>query len=136
MRYEGSDTTAMILKPASSWDLASAFEEHHKAEFGFKLLDRAVLVEDLRVRVISPGQTQSVAAGLNKRIDSFASHSSQSVPVSVNQVCFKSVGLVDCPLYQLNGLSVGARITGPASIVDNTQVCPNVLGARWRRRFG
>lgn len=120
MRYEGSDTTAMILKPTGSWDLATAFEEHHKAEFGFKLLDRPVLVEDLRVRVISPGQTTSVAAGLNKRIDSFAASTSRSVPVSVNKVCFKGVGLVDCPLYQLDDLSVGARIAGPASIVDQT----------------
>lgn len=121
MRYQGSDTTAMILKPSDSWDLAQAFEEHHQSEFGFKLLDRPVLVEDLRVRVISPGQTKSKAAGLLKRIDSFASSSVDSFPASVNKVYFNNVGLVDCPLYLLDSLSTGARLAGPASIVDSTQ---------------
>lgn len=121
MRYQGSDTTAMILKPSDSWDLAQAFEEHHQSEFGFKLLDRPVLVEDLRVRVISPGQTKSKAAGLLKRIDSFASSSVDSFPESVNKVYFNNVGLVDCPLYLLDSLSTGARLAGPASIVDSTQ---------------
>ncbi|KAK4705080.1 5-oxoprolinase (ATP-hydrolyzing), partial [Phenoliferia sp. Uapishka_3] len=119
-RYSGSDTTLMVLKPSFSWNFGAEFETLHQGEFGFKLVGRDILVEDLRVRVISKTAQTSASSGLNKLADSFSNGSSPLKPDSTHEVFFEE-GALRTPLYRLNDLSVGDRIAGPVLIVDETQ---------------
>ena len=58
MRYQGTDTALMIIKPQNDWDFGKAFVERQEKEFGFTLPDRDILVDDIRVRGI--GQSLKV----------------------------------------------------------------------------
>lgn len=49
MRHAGTSTSFMILK-GEDWNFASEFEKRHLVEFGFLTKDKAILVDDIRVR--------------------------------------------------------------------------------------
>lgn len=49
MRHAGTSTSFMILK-GEDWNFASEFEKRHQIEFGFLTKDKAILVDDIRVR--------------------------------------------------------------------------------------
>lgn len=57
LRYAGTDTALMIAEPEDG-DYGAAFRAAYQREFGFTLQDRAVLIDDLRVR--SAGQAGRV----------------------------------------------------------------------------
>lgn len=54
LRYNGTDVAVMI-QCLDNGDYQTPFTEHYKREFGF-VLDRAVMIDDVRVRAI--GRTQ------------------------------------------------------------------------------
>ncbi|KAG5759596.1 hypothetical protein H9Q72_012279 [Fusarium xylarioides] len=58
MRYNGSDTALIILKPTDSEDYLTAFEERHRREFNFRL-ECDVLVDDVRIRMVVSSQARS-----------------------------------------------------------------------------
>jgi len=49
LRYDGTDTALMISAPADG-DYAGRLSTHYRREFGFDLTDRAIMVDDIRVR--------------------------------------------------------------------------------------
>jgi 5-oxoprolinase (ATP-hydrolysing) len=51
MRHAGTSTSFMILR-GEDWNFASEFEKRHQIEFGFLTKDKAILVDDIRVRSI------------------------------------------------------------------------------------
>lgn len=51
MRHSGTSTSFMVLK-GQDWDFAKEFERRHQIEFGFSTKDKAILVDDIRVRSI------------------------------------------------------------------------------------
>lgn len=53
LRYKGTDTQMMIQEPEDG-DYAKAFRQRYKQEFGFDLVDREILVDDVRIRVVKP----------------------------------------------------------------------------------
>ncbi|CAA92315.1 5-oxoprolinase (ATP-hydrolizing) [Schizosaccharomyces pombe] len=123
LRYEGNDTTMMIAKPKDSWDFKTLFEESYKNQFGFSLIDRKIMVEDIRIRAIARASNQS-------EVDTvFASETENentvfirdNKPTMYTPVYFAEVGKVNCHVYQLSSLPVHSLITGPAVIVDTTQ---------------
>jgi 5-oxoprolinase (ATP-hydrolysing) len=120
MRYQGTDTSLMMIKPESDWDFGKAFVERHEQEFGFTLPDRDILVDDIRVRGIGqsfeePDQTvdQQLKELKSKNVDSKKKHTTQ-------KVYFES-GAEDTDIYVLDKLEVGDKIQGPAIIIDETQ---------------
>ncbi|KAF4944149.1 hypothetical protein FGADI_12898 [Fusarium gaditjirri] len=97
MRYEGSDTSLMILKPDDG-DFTSAFVERHRREFNFTF-DRPILVDDVRDATI-------------KDAPQAAQH---------EDVYFDSEsGFVKTPIYQLHELGSNVKLHGPAIIIDET----------------
>jgi 5-oxoprolinase (ATP-hydrolysing) len=56
LRYEGTDTSIMVEKPADS-DYAESFRLAHQREFGFWLTKRRVLIDNIRVRSVGRSQT-------------------------------------------------------------------------------
>ncbi|OAA60353.1 hydantoinase B/oxoprolinase [Niveomyces insectorum RCEF 264] len=125
LRYDGSDTSLMIAKPADHGDaFARAFAERHRQEFGFTPTDRDVLIDDVRVRSTArSGATTGLAAPNMDRELKHAKVSSLDAPQSKQtaQVFFKGHGMVSVPLYRLADLEKGRRVPGPAMLIDDTQ---------------
>ena len=120
MHYRGSDTTLMIRRPANMADFKAAFTKRHEQEFGFSQA-RDILIDDVRVRSI--GKSRQVA--ITNPFDEMKKLESSSRPEiseqSRSKVYFEHEGWTDCPVYHLNKLPVGARIDGPAMVIDKTQ---------------
>lgn len=127
MRYQGTDTALMIIKPENSWNFGKAFVERHHQEFGFTLPDRDVLVDDIRVRGIGQSfetREKTVDQQLKflklRDVDTSKKHSTKNV--------YFEGGWKDTNIYVLDTLEIGDRIRGPAIIIDETQtiiVVPN-----------
>ncbi|KAK3378571.1 Hydantoinase B/oxoprolinase-domain-containing protein [Podospora didyma] len=124
MRYRGTESTLMIIKPnndgGNDWDFGKAFVDHHRYEFGFTLDERDIIIDDVRVRGIGKSfryEEMSVDEQLKtasrQEVLPEKKHSEAKV--------FFQGGRLDTPIYKLGGLSVGTVITGPAMLADGTQ---------------
>ncbi|KAF3763213.1 hypothetical protein M406DRAFT_73837 [Cryphonectria parasitica EP155] len=120
MRYTGSSSSLMILK-GEGWDFKTEFEIAHKREFGFHFPDKAIIVDDVRVRATgaahakvekSPYAQLKAAEGIAAKTPAASSSS---------RVYFAEGAWVDTPTFELQTLPVGSKITGPALIIDKTQ---------------
>jgi 5-oxoprolinase (ATP-hydrolysing) len=56
LRYEGTDTSIMVERPADN-DYGESFRQSHQREFGFWLTQRRVLVDNVRVRSVGKSKT-------------------------------------------------------------------------------
>ncbi|KAI0086806.1 5-oxoprolinase [Irpex rosettiformis] len=134
MRFEGTDTALMVLPSKRDGDgqedFEAAFKRVYKAEFGFLLETKTIVVDDIKVRGI--GKTfdtlgESVfeeVAKLNvKAVDPRKVETTYSV-------YFDGVGRVnDTPVFLLPSLETGDKLEGPAMIIDNTQTIVLIPGA-------
>ncbi|GAA6048754.1 hypothetical protein JCM3770_003943 [Rhodotorula araucariae] len=120
MRYTGSDTSLMILKPASG-DYKQGFLDAHQREFGF-VLGANILVDDFRVRAIGRGggvQSRSYIKDLETVQKSSVK---RSVAFTTQQTYFEEAnGHVETPIFRLEDLKPGNVVAGPAIILDATQ---------------
>ncbi|KAL2023140.1 hypothetical protein VTK56DRAFT_3746 [Thermocarpiscus australiensis] len=127
MRYRGTESALMIIKPDEAWDFGTAFVKHHRYEFGFTLDGRDIIVDDVRVRGIGKSfryDERSVDEQLKtvtrKDVSADKRHSEANV--------YFEGGRVKTPVYKLGDLSVGEVVKGPAMLADGTQtivVTPN-----------
>lgn len=130
MRYTGSSSSLMILKN-EGWDFKTEFETAHKREFGFHFPDKAIIVDDIRVRATGAAHAKiekSPYAQL-KAIGEAAVKT--PAPDGSSKVYFMDGGWLDTPTFELQSLPAGAKIQGPALIIDKTQtivVTPSSVG--------
>ncbi|KZT30107.1 5-oxoprolinase [Neolentinus lepideus HHB14362 ss-1] len=130
MRFEGTDTALMVLPGEEGEDFGAAFRRVYKAEFGFLLEGKSVIVDDVKVRGI--GKTfdtlgESVHAEVRRiekrRVDRRRAD-------SVHSTYFDGLGRVgDTPVFKLESLHTGDVVEGPAMIIDDTQTIVVVPGA-------
>ena len=133
MRFDGTDNAIMVLHPSANdgsgiqdkTDFETAFKRSYKGEFGFLLENKAIIVDDIKVRGI--GKTfdslgESVYEEL-RRIQKKDAKEVLSKKDGESSVYFgDGPGRVDkTPVYQLGNLDVGDVIRGPAMLIDNTQ---------------
>ena len=131
MRYRGTESALMIINPAKDetlqssedeeWAFGKAFVRQHEQEFGFTLPDRDIIVDDVRVRGIGKtfnGLERTVDAQLREITPKDVQQNEKRF--SSNQVYFEG-GRRETPIYKLEDLAVGDRITGPAILADGTQ---------------
>jgi len=135
MRFEGTDTALMVLPSPSDGDgnedFEVAFKKVYKAEFGFLLETKSIIVDDIKVRGI--GKTfDSLGESVYSEVERI-----KKTPVdrakadATSSVYFDRVGRVhDTPVFLLDNLSVGDEIAGPAMVIDDTQTIVIVPGAR------
>lgn len=129
MRYEGSDTSLMILKPESSSDFLEEFRIRHRREFNFNS-ERPVLVDDVRVRTIASSKVRTEQSPL---VQLREANMRDITGASANTTSAYFDGFssrIDTPVYLLGELEKGSRIHGPAIIIDKTQtivVAPNAV---------
>ncbi|GAA6023156.1 hypothetical protein JCM10207_005745 [Rhodosporidiobolus poonsookiae] len=134
MRYDGSDTSLMTLASAdTSFDFRTSFETSYKSEFGFLLENKAVMVDDVRVRGI--GKTfdslgESVLAEADRL--SFVPVGGEKAEKQSTSIYFEQTGRIDAPIYRLENLATADVVEGPAAIVDGTQSVIVVPGAKAR----
>ncbi|CAI6088235.1 unnamed protein product [Clonostachys chloroleuca] len=124
LRYRGSDTTLMILKPADG-DWKREFIAEHLREFAFTLPgDREILVDDIRVRAIGISTENTKDNDLLSRElkeDKFVAAKEASTASETRPVYFKHGGSHQANVFQLQNLPTGHLVTGPAVIIDKTQ---------------
>ncbi|KAJ5254058.1 hypothetical protein N7524_011238 [Penicillium chrysogenum] len=127
MRYEGSDTSLMILKPEDN-DFLSAFIERHRREFNFTF-QRPVIIDDVRVRTIASANKTAENSPLQQLKG--ATLKEACAPAHYTDVYFDSqAGFRSTPVYQLRDLGSNVKLHGPAIIIDETQtivVNPNAV---------
>jgi 5-oxoprolinase (ATP-hydrolysing) len=132
MRYSGTETAMMILRPASG-NFRDAFLEQHLREFNFIFPEsRSILVDDIRVRGIGgSGNVTADADKLHKELSNteFSPANNNTMEREV-RTYFSGVGLASTPVYLLEKLTLGSTISGPAMILDNTQSIVVVPGAQ------
>lgn len=128
LRYDGTDTALMTLKPADSWDMEKVFVDAYRQEFGFVLDQRAIIVDDVRVKAV--GRTfdslgPSVLGEHAKQVaakgkDAFATAKAlDSAPR--RDVYFDGLGRVPTAIVRLRDLACFEQVEGPAILIDETQ---------------
>ncbi|KAJ3045838.1 hypothetical protein HDV00_006102 [Rhizophlyctis rosea] len=123
LRYQGTDTAIMTLKPTEEgdWDFAPLFVERHKQEFGFSLPDRDILVDDVRVRCIGKSlEGEGYRTRVHEEMRSMRGRMvSRESAERVENVYWEG-GRKDTPVFLLQKLAIGDQIQGPALIIDAT----------------
>lgn len=128
LRFHGSDTPLMIQEPEDG-DFLRSFKEAHQQQFGFLPVGRSIIVDDYRVRSIGHSNIDmptSPYAQL-KTLKSLGLKSPS--PQSYDKVYFTETGWKDTPVYNLDLLSSGQTVSGPALIINDTQTLVIVPGA-------
>ena len=129
MRYEGSDTSLMILQPEGSSDFLSEFRTRHRREFNFNS-ERPVLVDDIRVRSIASSKVRTEKSPLVQLKEANMQDVS-TAPAGTTKAYFDGYSTrIDTPVYLLDSLPKHTRVNGPAIIIDKTQtivVAPNAV---------
>lgn len=120
MRYTGSSSSLMILK-GEGWDFTAEFEAVHKREFGFHFPDKAIIVDDIRVRATGAarGKVEKSPYAQLQAVGQAAART--PAPNGSSKVCFAQGGWLETPTFELQTLPAGAKIPGPALIIDKTQ---------------
>ncbi|XP_017157466.1 5-oxoprolinase [Poecilia reticulata] len=117
LRYEGTDCALMVTADGyprnahscRAGDFSSAFTKRYLKEFGFTIPDRAIMVDDIRVRGCGK-------SGINSIHKSKTGHK-QAKPVMMTK-CFFEDGYMDTSVYLWEELPCGKSIQGPAIIID------------------
>ncbi len=108
LRYEGSDTPLPVhFGPID--EMCKAFEEAHKAQFGFAYGNKEIVAETLEVESFGGG------AGLIE--PDIAPVSAKAEPVSSTRI-YAEGEWHDSAIYKREALKPGMAVTGPAIIVE------------------
>ncbi|KZV65439.1 5-oxoprolinase [Peniophora sp. CONT] len=142
MRFDGTDTALMVLPSVENGevdaegkeeDFEKAFKRAYKAEFGFVLESKNVVVDDIKVR--GTGKTfDSLGPSVFEELKSLQTRLVGEDKVARRHSTYfdlKEGGRVDdTPVYELDKLEIGEEVRGPAVVIDDTQTIVVVPGAR------
>ena len=109
LRYQGTDTNLMIREPEDG-NYAQSFRQTYLREFGFEL-EREILVDDLRVRVVSPSPS----------LQKFKLPPAEGSAQPIDQTrCYFENGWSQTPIFRCELLQAGHQIAGPALLLQDT----------------
>ena len=114
LRYAGTETALAIAEPASG-DFAEAFAVEHAARFGYTRPGRGIEIATARLaaRVPSRGRAPD-AAGAGPPA------AGAPDPLRRERVWFPGAGRVLAPIFAREALRPGARLQGPALVLEDT----------------
>jgi 5-oxoprolinase (ATP-hydrolysing) len=119
MRYDGSDTSIMIPADPDA-KIRKSFIDTHQREFGFTPLDRSILVDELRIRAVGKSST-SEELSLFDELRNLSTSVLPPKPALLQSIYFDQFGWTETPVFTLQSLETGTKITGPALVIDRTQ---------------
>ncbi|KAL2871025.1 5-oxoprolinase [Aspergillus lucknowensis] len=120
LRYDGSDTSLMILEPEGNSDFLEQFQIRHRREFGFNS-DRSVLVDDIRVRTIAASNVRDEKSPLVQLREATIRDITTAPDFTTKTYFDGQTDRLDTAVYQLDNIEKNSRIHGPAIIIDQTQ---------------
>jgi len=128
MRYAGSSSNVMVRNGAT-WDFKDEFVNLHMREFGFDFPDKDIVIDDIRVRAVGVSHARAEESPAAQLRD--LCHLDVALPAAaaMNRVYFENSGWLSTPVYKLEALPMGGRVSGPALLIDNTQTVVVVPGA-------
>jgi 5-oxoprolinase (ATP-hydrolysing) len=135
VRYAGTDTALVVPLPVAAEAgeaiaaIGADFDAAYRQRFAFLMPDRARVIEAVSVEAVAAGERHAEAA----RGDA-ASHEPPPLErVRVYAVDDDAPGWRDAGLYQREGLSPGAVVTGPAVIAERNAT--TVVEPGWQARL-
>ncbi|KAK9457800.1 Hydantoinase B/oxoprolinase-domain-containing protein [Dipodascopsis uninucleata] len=127
MRYQGTESALMIIKPENNWDFKRPFVEHHMQEFGFIFPDRDIMIDDIRVRGI--GKSSQIAEkSVDEQLKQITIRDVDQTKIFNFQMVYFEGGRLNTAIYKIPDLAIGEKIQGPAILADGTQtilISPN-----------
>ncbi|KAK0398342.1 hypothetical protein QR680_002542 [Steinernema hermaphroditum] len=112
LRYARTDCAIMCQADERTVEgFRKSFAEAYQREFRFTISERAIIVDDVRIR----------AVGVNNLVESdciSTADDPHNPPVLGSTKCFFTEGELDTKLYELSKLSAGHIINGPSVIID------------------
>ena len=138
VRYQGTDT-ALAVPWGTIAELREAFERGYRQRFAFLLPDRALIVESAVAEVLgaSPEDALDAAAGAVAAGDAGAAAARSggsgegAAPAPEASVRMFSGGAWhDTPMYRREAIPAGARVDGPAIVVEATAT--TIVEPGWR----
>jgi 5-oxoprolinase (ATP-hydrolysing) len=112
LRYAGTDT-ALIVGAGPLADMSSAFEQAHRARFGFIDRSKQLVVEALSVEAVGGGA---------RFAEPEAALTAAPLPAPAREARFYSAGAWhDCAVFIRDALAPGHRIAGPAIVIEPHQ---------------
>ncbi|MDM8569668.1 hydantoinase B/oxoprolinase family protein, partial [Thiotrichales bacterium HSG1] len=112
LRYAGTDSSLLV---DFSEDMQTAFNQAHKQQFGFVRTENKLVVEAVAVEVIG-----SMATNLQPK----------SASITQDLSGFQNLTGLFYPIYLREELPIGAKIAGPAIIIEKTGT--NVIEPNWQ----
>lgn len=109
LRYEGTNTTFMILEETSK-DYKTRFIEKYKQEFGFNLENRNIIIDDIRIRAINK----------NSKLDNKERLKTNPRLNFIKEQNIYFGKWLTAPVYLFEDISPKDSIKGPAIIMQNT----------------
>lgn len=106
LRYEGTDT-ALAVPFGDAETMRADFEAAHRRRFGFDTPGRTVVVQELAAEAILPGE----------RLRAPAATGGGSAPTGEMEIWTGGRAHV-APVYARSDLAVGARVPGPALVLE------------------
>lgn len=120
LRYDGTDC-ALMCAPASTTrtedtllasygDFIATFLKRYRTEFGFVLQNRAIVVDDIRVRGLGKNNTPP-------ELEIEKATVVTPKPTGFTRIFFEQ-GAHESPIYLTSSLLAGSQISGPAILID------------------
>ncbi|XP_067628315.1 5-oxoprolinase [Eurosta solidaginis] len=120
LRYDGTDC-ALMCSPSNTaskddallacyGDFIATFLQRYRTEFGFVLQNRAIVVDDIRVRGLGKNITPPEVEIANAAAATPNAEGSTSI--------FFEQGAYESPIYLTKNLLAGSKIVGPAILID------------------
>eukprot|EP00744_Colponema_vietnamica_P010995 GILI01015486.1.p1 GENE.GILI01015486.1~~GILI01015486.1.p1 ORF type:complete len:708 (+),score=178.78 GILI01015486.1:57-2180(+) len=91
-------------------DFVPSFPRLYQADFGFTMPERAILVDDVRVR--------AEGGSLSLLQSPIAPQTESPSPVASVDAYFHPIGRVSTPVYRLSSLGAGVSLSGPCLVLD------------------
>lgn len=121
MRYQGSDTSLMISMPEEIANFGDTFTARHTQEFGFSQ-SRDILIDDIRVRSVGKSRVVNNSSPFED-LRKYCGSGLTPVPTPIfsRKIFFEKHGWTETSVFQLDTVTPGVQVSGPAMIIDKTQ---------------
>ena len=113
LRYDGTDTTLPVVHNGDFAAARTAFEDAHRAQFGFVYEDRPIVVENVSVE--GAERRETVVDASEGNVAAYDAEASETGRI------YTGGAEREAGIFRREALELGARIAGPALIVEPNQ---------------